>query len=254
MRLRAALANAAAISSRLPVQKSTVDFTGGRVLNGRRLYPYSVIPGGVESAQELKQATQHDPVVAAHYADFDTAQAHVVQVEADRAVYVSYRIGDRVFWTNKALTIHKGETLLSDGSHEARTRCGNRLSATPVMPVSPVQPSEEVLAAPEAPVLFTGNLPEPLLPPLVPPAAPAAPPTPPTTGTIIPPPVFPIVGGGPPGNHSNTPPPPPPPPPPPVNVPEPGAAVLLATGLSCLASVGLLRAIRRRRQARSSSE
>ena len=254
MRLRAALANAAVLSSHLPVGNSKADFIGGRVLNGRPLYPYSVIPGGAESAQELKEAVQHDPVVAAHYADFNIAQAHVVRVDEDRAVYVSYRIGDRVFWTNKALTIHKGETLLSDGAHEARTRCGNRLSATPVMPVSPAQPSAEVLAAPEAPVLFTGNIPESPLPPLVPPAVPAAPPTPPTRGTIIPSPVFPIVGGGPPGNHPVTPPPPPPPPPPPVNVPEPGSAVLLATGLSCLAALGLLLAIHRRRQARNSFE
>jgi len=49
MRFRAALANAAAISSRLPLQNSPADFTGGRVLNGRPLYPYSVIPGGVEA-------------------------------------------------------------------------------------------------------------------------------------------------------------------------------------------------------------
>lgn len=253
MRLRAALASAAALSSRLPVQTSRADLAHGRVLNGRPLYPYSVIPGGAESAQELRETVQHDPVVAAHYADFNIAQAHVVRVDEDRAVYVSYRIGDRVFWTNKTLTIHKGETLLSDGAHEARTRCGNRLSATPVMPVSPVQPPDEVLMAPEAPVLFTGNIPESPLPPLVPPATPAAPPTPPTTGTIIPPPVFPIVGGGPPGNHSS-PPPPPPPPPPPVNVPEPGSAVLLAAGLSTLAAGGLFFAIRRRLQARNLSE
>ena len=250
-RIRSATDGAGIASSRLPARDSRGDFTAGRVLNGRALYPYSVIPGGAENAEELKEAVQRDPVVAAHYSNFNVAEARVVRAEADRAVYVSYRIGERVFWTSKTLTIHEGETLLSDGVHEARTRCGNQLSNTPVMPVSPEEPSEKALAPPEAPVLYTGNTPEPVLPPVIPPGAP---PAPPTTGTVIPPPVFPIVGGGPPGPHPNTPPPPPPPPPPPVNVPEPGSALLLAAGLLSLAAIKLLPAIHRRRQQRNPSK
>lgn len=245
-RTRAALAAAQRLSFEAPSPETKSDIAGGRKLDGRPLYPYSVIPGGVESAEELKDAVLHDPVVAAHYADFHLAQARVIRLDADRAMYVSYRLGDRVFWTNRTLTIHKGETLISDGEHEARTRCGNRLSEMPAAPVSPEQPAKEVLAAPEAPILFTGNFPPSPGLPLSPPSAepPTSPSTPP--GGIIPPPVFPIVGGGPPGSQPKS---PPPPPPPPVAVPEPGTLALLATGLVTLLAAGALRAIREKRKA-----
>ena len=34
----------------------------------RPVYPYSVVPGGVQDAKELKWVAEHDPIVAAHYA------------------------------------------------------------------------------------------------------------------------------------------------------------------------------------------
>jgi hypothetical protein len=219
------------------------DLAAGRILQGRPLYPYSVIPGGAANPQELKTAILHDPVVAAHYADFNLQSAHVVRQDADRPMYVSYRLGDRVFWTTRALLIHKGERLISDGAHEARTRCGNRLSATPVAPVSPEQPPAEVLAAPEAPVLFAGNYPPspgfPLIPPVGGvPATPSSSGAPPGGG-IISPPVYPIVGGVP-TSHPST---------PPVAVPEPGSGVLLATGLLFFVTVLAVLSVRRRRKA-----
>jgi hypothetical protein len=219
------------------------DLAAGRTLQGRPLYPYSVIPGGAANPQELKTAVLHDSVVAAHYADFNLENAHVVRQEADRPMYVSYRLGDRVFWTTKALVIHKGEKLISDGAHEARTRCGNRLSATPVAPVSPEQPPAEVLAAPEAPILFAGNYPPAPGFPLIPPVG-GGPGTPsssglPPGGGIIPPPVYPIVGGVATSHPS----------PPPVTVPEPGSGVLLATGLLFLVAVFAVAFVRRMRKA-----
>lgn len=238
---RERLARQTALAAARP-QVSAGDFIGGRELDGRRLYPYSVIPGGVEDAGELKNAVLRDPVVAAHYTDFNIGRAHVVRLDADRAMYVSYRLGDRVFWTAKALTLHKGETLISDGAHEARTRCGNRLSETPVAPVAPQSPPADVLAAPEAPVLFTGNFPPSpgfllnppgVVPPgVVPPGSPGTPPI----GGIIPPPVFPIVGVG--GS-----------PPPPVGVPEPSAFVLLAAGLVTLWGVRVRFRVGKKRKA-----
>src|SRR5450432_4363634 len=35
-------------------------------LNHQKVFPYSVIPGGAQSAQELKKAVEADPVVARH--------------------------------------------------------------------------------------------------------------------------------------------------------------------------------------------
>jgi hypothetical protein len=115
----------------------------------RPVYPYSIIPGGVVSAAELRSAVAHDPVVAAHYAAFDLANARLVQVKEARSVYVSYRRGDDVFWTSKKLRLAVGETLITDGQHVSRTRCGNQVSDEPRMPVSLVgDPEPQTLDIP----------------------------------------------------------------------------------------------------------
>jgi hypothetical protein len=111
----------------------------------RRVYPYSIVPGGVLNRQELSHAVVVDKVVAAHYAAFETGKATVETVRKPRAVYVSYRKGDKVFWTSKKLQLAEGETLLSDGQNEIRTRCGNRISDVPRQPVEAKGPSGEEL-------------------------------------------------------------------------------------------------------------
>ena len=100
----------------------------------RPLFPYSVIPRGVTSARELSTALLHDPVAASHYSGFRAASAHLIRIPKDRKAYVSYRLGNKIYWTSKKITLHTGETFLSDGSHLARTRCGNRLSDVPANP------------------------------------------------------------------------------------------------------------------------
>lgn len=118
----------------------------------RRIYPYSVIPGGAYSREELALARRVDPVVAAHYADFDGSRASIRTLPADAFLYVSYRKADRIYWTANKRRIRKGEPVLCDGVHMARTRCGNRLSAVPQFPIAAgPQPSEQALNAPELP-------------------------------------------------------------------------------------------------------
>jgi len=113
----------------------------------RRVYPYSIVPGGVLDRRELAHAIIMDKVVAQHYAAFEASKVTLETVSKPRAVYVSYRKGDKVFWTSKKLQLAEGETLLSDGQNEIRTRCGNRISDVPRLPVEAKGPSEEELDA-----------------------------------------------------------------------------------------------------------
>lgn len=213
----------------------------------RFVYPYSVIPGGVGSAQELKEAILRDRVVAEHYAGFQGDRARIVKLTADKAVYVSYRIGNEVFWTRKKLKLVKGEGLITDGENYARARCGNRFSETPQPKTSPQEPSAKILETPQDPAdrEITGALvalsPHNsgtalrglLLSSAPPPGGDGAVP-------IIP--LVPIVGGsGPKGGTLPIGGPTPPNPPPdgggtPLTpVPEPGTFLLLASGLAgCL--------------------
>ena len=111
----------------------------------RRIYPFSIIPGGVADKDELARVIKADTVVAAHYAGFDVANARAVTVTAPRAVYVSYRKGDQVYWTRKKLMLAPGETLLTDGSNEMRARCANRISDVPMFPIEANGPTETEL-------------------------------------------------------------------------------------------------------------
>jgi hypothetical protein len=111
----------------------------------RRIYPYSIVPGGLADRKELVHAIVMDKVVAVHYAAFEADKATVETVRKPRAVYVSYRKGDKVYWTAKKLHLAEGETLLSDGKNEIRGRCGNRISDVPQQPVEARGPSEEEL-------------------------------------------------------------------------------------------------------------
>ena len=113
--------------------------------SARLIYPHSVVAGGVHSKNELINVIKQDSVVAAHYAGINVAAARVTRVEHARAVHVSYRIGDKVYWTARKVMLAKGEALLTDGTSEMRTRCGNRISDVARLPVSNDEPSVELL-------------------------------------------------------------------------------------------------------------
>ena len=108
----------------------------------RPAYPYSVIPGGVGSPEELRQISDHDPVVAKQFQGFDYEHAHLVTVSEKQSMYVAYRKGDKVYWTRKKVALHPGETLISDGKIVARTRCGNRVAVAPLGPPGIMDPLE----------------------------------------------------------------------------------------------------------------
>jgi hypothetical protein len=241
-------------ASDLPLYWTDVDVPSSANAGAqRRVYPYSVIPGGVVTSKELVSALQRDPVAAAHYSDFHAGSARVMRLPSARQVYVSYRLGDRVYWTSKKVTLTAGETVLTDGAHLARTRCGNRISEVPG-PTSPAEPPKEALnrpvyqppadgpveAPPVAPVwsdraspfLMALNGPPvssgpvgntPFLPPL---------PIAPCCGTPGGPSSNPPPPSGPGPGPSPLPQPPTPPGAPPVSTPEPQSLILLVIGLS----------------------
>jgi len=122
-----------------------------RQMEGRPIYPYSVVPGGVRDARELKWAAEHDPVVAMHYAGFDYDHARVVRLVLARTAYVSYRIGNKVYWTRHRIKLHKGETVITDGKITARARCANRVEEVPEQPTSSSEPPAAKFEEPALP-------------------------------------------------------------------------------------------------------
>jgi hypothetical protein len=187
-----------------------------------------VIPGGVESVAELRSALARDPAVAAHYIGFDLTRAQVVRLDKPRAAYVSYRLGERIYWTSHKLTLRKGETVITDGAHTARTRCGNLVAELPIGPRSPREPTPQIFEKPlplDMPMGPGFDFEAPFTPEWIP--------EPPTIGAAPPdldgeayifPTLFPIGGGG--GV--------PLPVTPTVPTPEPSTFVLISAGLAIL--------------------
>lgn len=220
----------------------------------RKVYPYSIVPGGAENVHEAK-IDMSDPAVKALYAGFNLDQLREEKLKTNLVGYVSYRMDDQIYWTAKKLTLRAGETVFTDGTHIARGRCLNCYSALPMSPVRPHEPTEKAMDLPaEMPVtayefpkvpLYTPAIPippgdlTPIAPPLLGPAGAVAGKTGGFWFPIIPfiPPIHrhhspltptgPITGTNPTGPVA----PPPPPPPPVAVVPEPRYAVLLAGGL-----------------------
>ncbi len=222
---------------------STSGQPGGRRA-ARVVYAYSVIPGGVRNATELKSAITSDPVVSAAYAGFRLEDARVTKLDQERSVHLAYRVGSRVFWTSKKITLERGETVITDGAVTARTKCGNLISEEMQTPVSPDEPVELALNTP-IDVRYDPGGPESddRLPELSPPPSPSSVPPPSYETPIYSPPYFgPPVGGSPWSGGGEPvfpvlPPPPfshpqgsPPPSPPVISTPEPGTGVQLLLG------------------------
>lgn len=259
-------------ASSLPFFWSNIEFPSpGGAYASRPVYPYSVIPHGIESAQELQTAIHHDPVVSAHYSDFRVSAARSIRLTRERQFFVSYRVGNQVYWTKRKIALHAGELLLTDGTHLARTRCGNRLSEIPATPTSPSEradrllttrvvplrpeltadllPGSPIWAGSTAPVLLLGTSPPPqpappgsggfipLPPPILCCVTSSGPsPTPNSPSHPTPPPTSspspsPTPPSQPPPYFPSEPPSPSQPPGPPIPTPEPGPLSLAAAGL-----------------------
>jgi len=108
--------------------------------SGRPVFRYSVLPSGAYSVGELADAIERDPVVRREYGGLTRHTLTRRMVAAPRMAYVSYRIGDRVYWTKHKVQLKAGEQILTDGVTEIRARCGNCISLQPLQPTSNDEP------------------------------------------------------------------------------------------------------------------
>ena len=137
----------------------------------RGVYPYSVVPGGVDGPDDLRRAAAHDAVVWQHYARFQYEHARLIRATEAHEVYLSYRLRNRIFWTRKKFRLHLGELLLTDGQITARARCGNQVSESPKPEVSEEEPAADVF---DRPVAELEPPPLPIRSSLLPPSLPGA--------------------------------------------------------------------------------
>ena len=105
----------------------------------RKVYEYSLIPGGVDDAGAFGRFRMSDAVLREHFRDVD-GRLVLTKLPQNRWMYASYRVSDKIYWTKNRVLIHAGENLLTDGKTLGRARCGNRLSETPETPVKTFQP------------------------------------------------------------------------------------------------------------------
>lgn len=219
----------------VPVRPAVLD-------SSRPNYRYSVIRGGAYSTQELTFARLRDPIVDGHYSDFERSKVRFVHAASQRSVYVSYRLNDKIYWTRRPVHLAQAEMLITDGLHEARARCGNRISETPREPIAPEEPPMATLDDLEPPpVEWTAMADAPLILPEVFPT-----PTPvelavaePVVVPLVEPlprpyPIRPSVPGVIPWDDRPPIPPRPPYYPPTYPTPEPSTAILLAGALAAM--------------------
>src|SRR5665213_876647 len=113
----------------------------------RKVYPYSIVSGGAEDLAEAKRSMS-DPAIQRNYANVDLTQLKQVKLTENLSGYVSYRWGEKIYWTARKITLHAGETVFTDGKNIVRGRCLNCYSALPMQPVRPHEPTEAAFDSP----------------------------------------------------------------------------------------------------------
>lgn len=96
----------------------------------RKAFPFSVVPGGIYEPKELVETMKFDPVIRKHYNGIKVDGLVPMRIQNSLQAFVSYRVGDNIYWTTKKLQIPRGELVLTDGANMIRARCGNRIAKT----------------------------------------------------------------------------------------------------------------------------
>ena len=108
----------------------------------RPIFRHSVVSGGVYTADDVRAAMERDRIVAAHYSGVNVRELRVEALSDERDVYMSYRIGDEIYWTKQKVRLQQGETILTDGVRHIRARCGNCIALAPMEPTADDEPGE----------------------------------------------------------------------------------------------------------------
>jgi hypothetical protein len=120
----------------------------------RAVYRHSVVPGGVRSPEEIAYVVQRDPVVAAHYKNIIPQLMRNQRLQQPLLAHVSYRLGNKVYWTKKPVQLPTNEPVMTDGTTTIRERCGNLISMEPLAPVSDEEPALPSFDLPMDPMEF----------------------------------------------------------------------------------------------------
>lgn len=147
-------ATPSAIHESLSVLETRAHLQGAVPPQGRPVYRYSVVPGGVRSPEELRTIAAQDREVADHYAGFRYDRARIVHLQHAELVYLSYRMNGKIYWTRTRHPLPAGDTLITDGEITGRTRCANRISARKQLGVAPIEPPQVALEQIEPPPMF----------------------------------------------------------------------------------------------------
>lgn len=91
----------------------------------RKVYPHSLIPGGINSVEEFEQIVNRDGVLRDFYSGINSAHLRPCVLPKGR-YFVTEREGNRITWSQHP--IEKGEqSCLTDGVRTILTKCGNEV-------------------------------------------------------------------------------------------------------------------------------
>jgi hypothetical protein len=103
--------------------------------SSRPIYPFSLVAGGVYTANDLARAMKVSDGLRLHYANFDFSHVRLIRMQGNTQAYVSYKHKGRIFWSKHPVTLEAGELVLADGHYLVRARCANQISFVPQTPV-----------------------------------------------------------------------------------------------------------------------
>lgn len=99
--------------------------------------------GLVKTVADLRRVVETDSALAAHFKDFDWANAKEGSLEEAVWTPVAYRSGDVIRMTKKRVLLPKGDGYITDGKRRIRTFCCNDYSESAPPPQVLAPPTEE---------------------------------------------------------------------------------------------------------------